>query len=79
MVKSHLSAPPSIFRPCIPQSLRSSGVDFGDAESVQNPSEAGDDWDRDETPQSPRKEERSRQVSGPKGFAYAKVNEDLAR
>ena len=59
MVKSYLSAPPSIFRPCIPQSLRSSGVDFGDAESVQNPSEAGDDWDRDETPQSPRKEERN--------------------
>ena len=55
--KSHFSAPPLVFRPSLPQSVRSSGVDFGDAE----------------------KEERSRQVSGPKGFAYAKVNEDLAR
>ena len=59
MVKSYLSAPPSIFRPCIPQSLRSSGVDFGDAESVQNPSESGDDWYRDETPPNPNIKERS--------------------
>ena len=59
--KSHFSAPPLVFRPSLPQSVRSSGVDFGDAEKVQNPSEAGDDWHRDETFQSPSTEERSRQ------------------
>ena len=69
--KSHFSAPPLVFRPSLPQSVRSSGVDFGDAEKVQNPSEAGDDRYRDETPESPSIEERSRHVSEPKRSAYA--------